>query len=177
MTQALTSAETRALKLLGDGINPATVASAVGLSESRISQLLSDESFARQVADLRYQNLIKHNQRDLSYDEMEDALLAKLKDLLPFLMKPMEIIRSIQIINAAKRRGASAPDSIVQQHEVIQLVMPVQVINQFTLNQAGQVVRAGQQDLVTVQSGQLTNLVQSHRKALTNEPASHPAAT
>lgn len=159
MSQSLTFAEDRALTLLGQGVNPSQCALAVGLTESRISQLLSDEQFARRVSELRYQALVKHNTRDLTYDEMEDALLAKLKDLLPFMMKPMEIVRSIQVINAAKRRGASSPDSIQQSTEVVQLTMPIQIINQFTLNAQNQVVRAGNQDLVTIPSNALSGIV------------------
>lgn len=174
MSQSLTSAETRALKLLGDGINPAQVAAAVGLTDSRISQLLSDPEFATQVTELRYQSLVAHNQRDLKYDAIEDLLLEKLKDLLPMMFKPMDIIRAITAINGAKRRGASAPDSLTQKQEVINLVMPTQIINHFSINPQGQVVRAGEQDLVTIPSAALSNLVQSARNGAPNVIESHP---
>ena len=166
MTQALTSAESRSLKLLGDGINPAQVSAATGLSESRISQLLSDPEFAEQVATLRYQNLVKHNERDLKYDELEDLFLQKLKDLAPFVMRPMEASRILQQLNSAKRRGASAPDSITQKQEFINLTIPVQVINQFKMNSQGQVVEVGEQVLTTVPSNTLNSLVQSQRERL-----------
>lgn len=164
MSQALSSSESRALTLLGQGINPEMTASAVGLSTSRISQLLSDPEFAAQVADLRYKNLAKHNERDSAYDSLEDSLLTKLKDLLPFMLRPMEVLKAIQVINAAKRRGASAPDSITAQQEVINLVMPVQIINQYSVNSHNQVIKAGAQDLVTVQSGRLKDLVAQAKK-------------
>lgn len=158
MSQNISSSESRALALLGQGINPEMTASAVGLSVSRISQLLSDPDFANQVADLRYKNLVKHNQRDATYDEMEDILAKKFHDLIPFMMKPMEILKALREINALKRRGSSAPDSITQQQEVIQLVMPVQIINQYRVNSANQVIQAGQQELITVQSSRLGQL-------------------
>lgn len=176
MTQALTSSESRALKLLGDGINPAQVAAAVGLSDSRISQLLSDPEFATQVTELRYQSLVAHNQRDLKYDTIEDLLLEKLKDLLPMMFKPMDIIRAITAINSAKRRGASAPDSLTQKAEVINLVMPTQIINHFSLNPQGQVIRAGEQELVTIPSASLSNLVQNARKEITHVIESNSAS-
>lgn len=177
MTQALTSAESRSLKLLGDGINPEQVAAATGLSASRISQLLSDPEFAEQVATLRYQNLVKHNERDLKYDELEDLFLQKLKDLAPFVMRPMEASRILQQLNSAKRRGASAPDSITQKQEVIQLTLPVQIINQFKMNSQGQVVEAGHQQLITVQSNTLTDLVKSNRERLNHVLESNSAAS
>lgn len=170
MSQSLTSSESRALTLLGQGIGPEMTASAVGLSTSRISQLLSDPEFAAQVADLRFKNLAKHNERDAAYDSLEDTLLNKLRDLLPFMMKPMEVLKAIQVINAAKRRGSSAPDSITAQQEVIQLVMPVQIINQFSVNASNQVIKAGHQELITVQSSNLQALAKA-RHAISHSPA------
>ena len=165
MTQAITSQESRALQLLGQGIGPEQTASAVGLSVSRISQLLSDPEFAAQVAELRFNNLQKHNERDSHYDAMEDKLLKKLENCLAFMHKPMEILRAIQIINQAKRRGASAPDHITQQQTVISLTMPVTVVNQFKLDGNRQVLEAGQQTLVTAQSSHLQEMLKQRKEA------------
>lgn len=173
---APTSTEERALTLLGQGLGPEVVASAVGVTVSRISQLLSTPEFSAQVADLRYKNLSKHNERDNAYDRMEDTLLQKLQDLLPFMVRPMEVLKAIQVINAAKRRGSSAPESITNQQTVVQLVMPTQIINRYTLNSNNQVITAGQQDLVTVQSSSLPALLAA-RKALPNhERPNDPSA-
>jgi hypothetical protein len=165
MSTSTTSAtEERALSLLGQGLGPEIVASAVGVSVSRISQLLSDPNFSAQVSTLRYENLAKHNQRDNKYDRMEEQLQDKLADLIPFMMKPFEVLKAIQIINQAKRRGTSAPESITNQQTVVQLVMPTQIINNFSKNEISvninnQVVRAGNQDLVTVQSARMEHLL------------------
>jgi hypothetical protein len=59
----------------------------------------------------------------------------------------------------AKRRGSSAPEHIHQQQTVISLTLPVQILNQVTVNAANQVIKAGQQELTTVQSGRLPGLV------------------
>ena len=151
----LTSAEQRALDLLGQGIIPEQVAFASGLSASRISQLLSQEQFAARVAELRFESLSKHNERDNAYDSLEDTLLEKMKDCLPLMVRPQEILKAISVINAAKRRGSSAPQSLTNQQTVVNLILPQQILTQFTLNQANQVVQAGDQPLVTIQSGTL----------------------
>lgn len=156
-----TSTEDRALSLLGQGINPEQVAAAIGVSPSRISQLVSDPIFAEKVFELRYKNLAKHNERDNAYDNLEDKLLKKLENLLPLMMRPMEVLKAVAVINAAKRRGSSAPESITQQQTVINLVMPTQIIQQFTRNSSNQVVKAGNQDLVTIQSGSMDRLLSS----------------
>lgn len=178
MSQSLSSSESRALTLLGQGINPEMTASAVGLSVSRISQLLSDPEFAAQVSEARYKNLMKHNERDATYDEIEDILAKKFHDLLPFMCKPMEVLKGLREINALKRRGSSAPDSITQQQEVITLVMPVQIVNQYRVNATNQVIQAGDQELITIQSGNLNALVakQNSQKALQNVIYDSPTA-
>lgn len=165
MTQAITSQESRALELLGQGIGPEQTASAVGLSVSRISQLLSDPEFTAQVAEKRFNNLQKHNERDAHYDGLEDKLLKKLENCLTFMHKPMEILRAIQIINQAKRRGVSAPDHITQQQTVVTLTMPITVVNQFKLDGNRQVLEAGQQTLITAQSTHLQDMLKQRKEA------------
>ena len=161
MSTTTTSTETRALSLLGQGLGPEVVAAAVGVSTSRISQLLSDPEFSAKVAEARYNNLAKHNSRDAAYDKMEDDLIEKLRDLLPFMMRPMEVLKAIQVINAAKRRGASAPEAITGQQTVVQLLMPTQILQTFTTNINNQVIKAGAQDLVTVQSANMTKMLET----------------
>ena len=159
-----TSTEDRALSLLGQGLPAEMVASAVGVSASRISQLISDPEFAAKVAELRYLALSKHNERDAKYDALEDSLVDRMSNLLPMMFKPHEVLKAIQVINSAKRRGSSAPEAITAQQTVVQLVMPTQILAQYTqqnltLNINNQVTKAGNQDLVTIQSGMMDKLV------------------
>ena len=176
MTQAITSQESRALELLGQGIGPEQTASAVGLSTSRISQLLSDPEFSAQVAEKRFHNLQKHNERDSNYDSLEDKLLQKMQNCLIFMHKPMEILRAIQIINQAKRRGVSAPDHITQQQTVVTLTMPVTVVSQFKLDGNRQVLEAGQQTLITAQSSHLQDMIKQRKEAQNVLPAPSASA-
>jgi len=157
--QNLSSTESRALELLGAGVGPEQTASALGLSVSRISQLLSDENFSTLVAEKRFNNLLSHNKRDNKADQLEDVLLDKLENIIPHLYKPFELIRAYQTINSAKRRGQSAPESLAQQHTIIQLTIPVQIVQHFQTNAKNQVIKAGQQDLLTIQSGKMKDLV------------------
>ena len=174
-TATPTSTESRALALLGQGLGPETVASAIGVSVSRISQLLSETEFAASVADLRFKNLSKHNERDNEYDRLEDELISKMRDLMPFMVCPMEVARVLQIINAAKRRGSSTPESITNQQTVVQLNMPVSIYQKFTVNANNQVIQAGQQQLITVQSGNMAKLLTASKQA-TPAPIPLPSA-
>ena len=169
MANVPTSTEDRALALLGSGITPSTVAASLGVSESRISQLLSNDTFAARVAELRYESLQKHNLRDSSYDSLEDELLEKMKDCIPLMHRPMEILKAISVINAAKRRGQSNPESITEKQQIIQLQIPVQIINKFSTNIQGQVTEITTSEdnqshsLLTIQSGSLDSLVKERK--------------
>lgn len=169
MSAVLTSTltEDRALSLLGSGVNPEQVASALGVSASRISQLLANKEFADQVASLRYDNLQKHNSRDDSYDSLEDTLLEKLQKSLPLMFRPNDILKALQVVNGAKRRGQSVPTQGSGHQTIVSLTLPTMITQQFVTNAVNQVVSAGDQDLVTMQSG---NLLAMSEKAAIEAP-------
>lgn len=166
---ATSPTEQKALTLLGQGLPAAAVAAAIGVTESRISQLVSDPEFAAQVAELRFANLSKNTARDQEYDILEDQLIEKMKDLLPMMFDPMKVMKAIQVINGAKRRGASAPEILNTQQAVVQLIMPTQILQQFTTNINNQVVKTGDTDLVTVQSGLLKGMLHQSLKGTVND--------
>lgn len=158
--------EEKILNLLGSGVAAEQVATAVGVSPSYISQLISQEEFSTAVSELRYQALQKHNERDTSLDSLEDKILEKMHQVVPMVMRPMELVRMLQVVNGAKRRGASAPDSILQKQQVVTITLPQVVINKFVANVNNQVVQAGQQELITMQSGTLLEKLKNVQKSL-----------
>lgn len=165
MSTTTTTTEERALSLLGSGLAPKVVSAALGVSESAISQLLSREGFAEEVAVLRFTNLSRHNERDSKYDRLEDAVLDKLEDCLPLVHRPLELARILTTLNTAKRRGSSAPEALLEQSEVVKLVMPVAIHQHFTTNIQNQVVQAGEQVLTTMQSSSLLSKFKSTKEA------------
>lgn len=151
-----TDKEKRILKLLGNGAGPTTVALAVGVTSGYVGQLLSDPVFAAEVSELRFNALQKHTEMDQRYDSMEEQLLTQLKDLLPLMMRPMEILKAIQVINGAKRRGhLGEMEGTSTAATVVQLTMPTLIMQNFTTNINNQVVQAGDQTLETIQSGSM----------------------
>ncbi len=160
-TKGITSGvEERALSLLGSGIAAEQVAAALGVTPSRIAQLLAVESFSKQVADLRYDNLQKHNVRDEAYNNLEDRLLTKLNSAIPMLIKPRDIIDALSKVNAAKRRGQSAPTQVNNTQNVVNLVLPAIITERFAIDLNNQVTRAGEQELLTMPSGNLLKQVE-----------------
>lgn len=158
--------EERALTLLGQGIPPTVVANTLGVDVSRISQLLADDKFALQVVEKKFEALSKHNQQDELADQTEAALLQKLRDTMPFLTRPMEILKAYQVLNAAKRKGHTVPDNLTNQQRVIQLNIPKILIEKFQTNINNQVTQVGQQTLVTIQSGQMLKTLEKPNDAI-----------
>ena len=149
----------RILEMLGNGLSPAVVSSALGITESYISQLLSEENFAMQVTAKRFANLQAATVRDKSYDAIEDLLIEKMQNLLPMMYKPMEVLRAITVINQAKRRGADSPQNTVIHNTVVQLTMPAAVTQKFITNINNQVVNAGSQELITIETKTLSDKI------------------
>ena len=150
--------EEKLLSLLGSGVSAASAASTLGITESAVSQYLSQEEFAAKVVEKRYESLSAHTARDRKYDSLEDSLISRLQEALPLLYKPRDILAAIQTVNNAKRRGSSSPEQLVQQATVINLTLPTTVVEQFTINQQGQVVSVGEKSMLTIQSGSLRKL-------------------
>lgn len=176
MANDLSTNEARALELLGSGIEPVQVASALGISESRISQLIADPEFAGKLAEAKYKNLAKHNETDNLYDRVEKKALEQLERSLPMIMRPMELTRVVATLNSAKRRGISSPDAITRVKPTVKLSIPIAVVNKFQVNAANQVVQAGTsdgnvQDLVTIQSSNVRSMLNDKLKAIANNPS------
>lgn len=179
MTRALTnSIRDRALELLGDNIEPSVVASALGVTPSDISQYLADETFRDEVTKLRYERLVGNNSRDRRLDAMEDKLLDKIDKSLGMIFDPMKLVQIYAKVNAATRRGASAPASLQTQQPAVALSMPTFVLQKFTtqVNIHNQVVAVQDssgkaESLVTIQSKVLRDIVDTEQstKALSFE--------
>lgn len=162
------SVEERALSLLGSGVAAESVASALGVTPSRISQMLAEKSFSQKVAALRYETLQSHNKRDSRYNTLEDRLIKKLESSLPLLVRPESILKAITVVNGAKRRGQSTPTQTNNQNNVVNLILPSIIVDKFTVavNIENQVTKAGGQELLTMPSGNLLKQVEEATEAL-----------
>jgi hypothetical protein len=136
---------------------------------------MSEKHFADKVSALRYNALQKHNTRDNKYDSVEDLLLEKLERSLPLMIRPDTIMKAIQVVNGAKRRGTSAPTTINNTQNVVQLVLPSVITQKFATDINNQVIKAGDQSLLTMPSSQLlkmqTESSNTEAKELPNVPS------
>lgn len=170
-TSRNSSTEERALTLLGQGVPPSAVANALGVDISRISQLLGQDDFAAKVVEKKFESLSKNNERDVQIDSLEDALLKKLENCLPFMTRPMEILKAFTVLNSAKRRGHFVQEDLTQKQNIIQLNIPQVIVNKFQTNINNQVIKVGQQTLVTIPSNQMfKQLEKASALKLSNNP-------
>lgn len=161
-TSTTTTTEARALALLGNGVPPGAVANALGVDPSRITQLLGNDDFAAKVVEAKFLSLSKHSERDTAIDSLEDKLLEKLKDVLPFMTRPMEILKAFSVLNAAKRKSQSAAaETLTARQNIITLNLPSIIIEKFQVNVHNQVTQVNEQTLVTMQSGSLLKKVEA----------------
>lgn len=158
--------------LLGNGVAPSAAAAAVGCEPSYVSQLLADDTFALEVSKLRVGKLQEATQRDSKWDSLEDKLLAKLDDLLPFMMRPMEVVKALAAVNAAKRRGATAADAAATQtNNILVLQLPQAVKAHYVKNERSEVVEVAGRTLITIDGQKL--LQDLKHKGAQNAPSSN----
>lgn len=174
--QGLSTTQSTALKLLGQGIAPVMVASTLGVTESLVSQFMADSRFAHEVTKLKLGSLQKQTAIDNKYLEIEDRLADKLLKAIPLMNKPMEIVRGLQVINATKRRGVADAGTVNHQTQIVQLVLPGAFAAKFVTNAQNQIVEVqdgeGQRSLITTTPAALDRLAaEAHRSpAIATEP-------
>ena len=107
---------------------------------------------------------------------MEDRLISRLDETIPYLHKPGEIARVLQIVNSAKRRTAPADlsASSLQGAPIVTIVLPSGAQNPLIINQANnQVVQIGQTPLIPLQVAALERMTQDvQNSAISSERAS-----
>lgn len=164
-------------ELLGLNLPNNVVASAVGVTEGYISQLLSEEAFRAEVSELRIANTLEHAHRDKKYDTLEDAMLEKLKEKLDGSLsftKPQEILAAIKVLNNAKRRAAPAElnSQAATPGMTVHLHLPESsaFAAKFIVNGENQVVEIAGKSVATMSAkGVLKQLEDMHRNSISNE--------
>lgn len=145
--------------LLGNGLSPETVASAVGCTPSYISQLLAEDEFRDLVTSRRVVAITARGDRDDKIDNIEDMLIEQLHDVVKAkaFYKPRDLLTAMSIINKAVRRGPQQSQVADQVRPVVNITLPVAIQQRFVMTPNNEVVAVGEQTLVTMQAGTLLN--------------------
>lgn len=158
----------RALNYLTAGASQEQTAKALGVEPSTISYFMSsDIEFADAVATADLGRRQKHNKHDDLASELECDLLERIKVAAAGIYKPMELAKMYQIVNSGKRRGTSAPAGVNHSNQqVINISLPTTILNRIKMTSQSQIVQAGDQNLVTIQSKSVENLLAAHRDVI-----------
>lgn len=144
-------------ELLGSGLGPEVVSAAVGCDISYVSQLLSDEAFANEVASLRTIALASYSKRDESINTIEDKLIKLLGAAVDdnSFYKPRDLLQAFTVLNSAKRRGSQNLGTGNTVNNIVQLTLPESVVRRFTTNRTNEVIEVEGQTMVTMPAGTL----------------------
>lgn len=150
------------IEMLARGYSAAVVSSALGVTESYISQLQADQNIRDQIATKRMAALTAKAETDDSIDELENKALARMHQLIPLVTKPMEALRIFQVANTATRRAAPTLATEAQGVTVV-LNLPEAAAVQFKLSTDKQVVEVDGRSLSSMPSKQLTAKLQAQK--------------
>lgn len=140
-------------KLLAQDIPQVAIAAALGCTEGFISQCLSSQEFAMEVAALRIARLEGASDRDGKLDKLEDVIIEKLETSLAYMMKPSDLLGAFRIINGAVRRGTNGINPNVQPlGQSVVIVLPKVTALSFIQNQNSEIIEAGGRSLATLPS-------------------------
>lgn len=141
--------------LLGTGISNTAVAGAIGCDPSLITHMMSDPVFRERVITLRAKNLTAASKRDDKINDIEEALLDKLAEILPAFYKPRDILAAASVVNKMMRRGITATDTLGGQQPVVNIQIPVVVQQKLMISERGEIVEVNGQTMVTMPAQQL----------------------
>lgn len=144
------------ISLAESGLTQAQIAERCGVSISYVSQVLGENSLKARVLQAQLDLLDDRTKRDAKYDEIEDTLLARLKESLPGIYKPQDILRSLVAINKAERRGATSQQlaEIANKKEtsIVALELPERLRLKITKSASREVVSVNNRSLITKDS-------------------------
>lgn len=162
------------IALAESGIAHSLIAKRTGVSESYISQVLSEDSIRAKTIQAQLAVLDERTARDAKYDAIEDALLEKTSEIVPNLYKPQDIIKVLMMINKAERRGASSQQlaelANSRQDSVVPLELPERIRTKIIKSHTKEVISVNGRGLITKDSRTLLQEIESEKTLLPVDP-------
>ena len=162
------------IALAESGIAHSLIAKRTGVSESYISQVLSEDSIRAKTIQAQLSVLDERTARDAKYDAIEDALLEKTSQIVPNLYKPQDIIKVLMMINKAERRGASSQQlaelANSRQDSVVPLELPERIRTKIIKSHTKEVISVNGRGLITKDSRTLLQEIESEKTLLPVDP-------
>jgi hypothetical protein len=142
-------------KLLALDLPHVQIASALGCTDSYISQCLENAEFKAAVSTLRITRLTAASARDDKIDRLEDKVLDNLEKTIPYIMRPKDALDAFKILNAAKRtsqQGVNSQNGGAGTGQLVTILLPVGISSQFVRNANNEIIEAGGRSLAALPS-------------------------
>jgi len=156
----------KVIEMLSRGYSQAVVAAAVGCDDSYISQILADTETRDLISARRLSVLESRVEVDDSIETLEKQALARVKQLLPLVTKPMEALRIFEVMNKAEKK---TKDPVEQEakSQVVNITLPQVAAVAFKLSPDRQVVEIEGRSMATLPSQQLNAKLAERQAART----------
>lgn len=160
------------IEMLGAGVTPVQVALACGVSESYISQLLADEHVEAQVKALRVEKAAAYVEHDAQLDSDEEVVRRKVRrNIDDGFLKPMELLKHFQVLNAARRKSEGAGTAQVPTSTIVQLHLPTAAAVQFKMTVDKQVVEIDGRAMTAMPAAQVAKMLREKKAVETLDMA------
>ena len=162
----------RVINLLATGLKPAQVATIIGVTPARISQLAQEESFQLALA-AKTEELSKTDIEEVSlnakYHAAEVALVTQVLQMAP-MSELRDVVGALKVVGERqdKRKLVTNPVPVGERvilNQVIQLTLPNHATPELILSGNREVIAIGDRQLTPMSSEGVTNLF----KTLTNK--------
>lgn len=172
----------RLATLLASGLKPANVASIIGCSPARISQIAKEsEEFRNLVAlkELEFQkDDVEETALSAKYHAAEHQLLDQVLAMAP-VSELRDVTNALRVVaerqDKAKTRQNPAIQGQVVLNQVIQIAIPMHTLPEIAMTREREVIAIDNRNLAPLTSTGVTNLFQSLKKEKENELTRIPA--
>lgn len=156
----MNSTADRIVSLLGQGYSQATVAAALGVTPSYVSQVAETPEVREEVSRLRVGKLQERVVDDETLETTERRALKLISDKMVFVKSPAEAANIFKILNNAKRKtAANAPENDAASIESVTIVLPKSAAAiHIQLNGNNQVIEVEGRSMAPLPSRALHNL-------------------
>ena len=144
----------KVVDLLASGLSTSAIAEALGCSQSYISQLQSQDSIAEAVQAKKVAKTAKAIETETKLTDIKQVLVNRLSELAPYMTKPMEVVRVLEVVDNMERKSAMRPAQSTG-NQIVQLVLPKQSHVRFTLSAQNEVIEVEGRPMASLPAPQI----------------------
>lgn len=154
-----TSVRDKVIAYAGQGIAPAVIATACGVTPAYISQLLDLEDVKSEISQVRAGKLEDAIAADTAVETVEKAALAQIKAKLPFVKDAVSAARIFTALNNAKKKATPNEQNMdAVSAQQVTVTIPRGAALHFKINEVNQVIEVEGRIMAPLPSRSLADL-------------------